>query len=575
MSEHDRTDDPATIDVADLDVADPDAADPGAAGIGAASVPADTCAGEPARPVLRGYRVARYLGGGANGMVWAVVRDSDQARLAAKVLLSDVDDACAELGLLSRLEHDHVLRLHDSLIDDSGPNPRLVLVTELAEGGSLGEAIRGRGHLSLGEMVTVLTPLARTLHDLHGQGLVHGDLHPDNVLLTGIGKPVLADFGQARMVCAEEADLWGTPGFVAPEMLAGAAAGPEADVFAWGAVAWTCLVGEPPPPAALRPHLQDVAPHADSATCDLVLSCLAHTPQARPAAGELALAVWGLAEAEPAPIPGSVGRRAAPATRDPWSGLTQRIREQASPTDGRDNEDDEDSEERPWHRRAPVGAIAAVAAVAGLACSAFVMWPQGSGEQTARPASTRASTAVPSAPAAARTAVPVGSPATATATATATPGPTSAPTSASATSPSTAQPVREDIRATVQRLADARATAWGRRDPGALAAGLLPESAAWQRDARDLKRAADAGLRYDGLTFTVTTARVATSAPTTMTVDATVTRSGYRVRQERSSAATSAGVPAGTAQPPQAAERTVLTLSRTDQGWRISDWRSP
>lgn len=534
---------------------------------------------EPVRPSLRGYRVARYLGGGANGLVWAVVRERDDARLAAKVLLADVDEACAELGLLSRLEHDHVLRLHDSLIDESGPCPRLVLVTDLAEGGSLSEAIRGRGHLTLGEMVTVLTPLARTLHDLHGQGLVHGDVHPGNVLLTGTGKPLLADFGQARMVCGQEAELWGTPGFVAPEMLAGSPGSPEADVYAWGALAWTCLVGEPPPPAALRPHLPDVAPHADQATCDLVLSCLAHTPQARPTAGNLALAVWEVAPAEPAPVPGSVGVRAAPETADPWSGLTQRIRDEAVPVDLEDDEDE------PWHRRAPIGRIAAVAALAGLVGGAVVVWPHG---QDAQPGAAVATAPAQEkrAPRPATSALPSnrGAPAdrgTASAPTAATPT-VATPTASAAPAEEPDDPARRatDVRAVVQGLADSRAAAWRQQEPAVLAAALLPESAAWQRDSRDLRQAADAGVRYEGLTFTVQDARVASATPATLTVEATVARSEYRVRRDgtartrTSGTNPSRGASQVTTQPAQAAERTVLTLSRTDQGWRISDWRS-
>lgn len=524
---------------------------------------------EPGRPSLRGYRVARYLGGGANGMVWAVVRERDDARLAAKVLLADVDEASAELGLLSRLEHDHVLRLHDSLIDESGPCHRLVLVTDLAEGGSLSEAIRGRGHLTLGEMVTVLTPLARTLHDLHGQGLVHGDVHPGNVLLTGTGKPLLADFGQARMVCAEEAELWGTPGFVAPEMLAGSPGGPEADVYAWGALAWACLVGEPPPPAALRPHLPDVAPHADRATCDLVLSCLAHTPQARPTAGEVALAVWQVAPAEPAPVPGSAGVRAAPETRDPWSGLTQRIRDEAVPVDVEDDEDE------PWHRRAPMGRIAAVAALVGLVGGAIVVWPHG---EDAQPVAAVATTPVDTnrAPRPVTSAVPSNRGAPASAPTAATPTASAAPADA----PDLSGRRATDVRAVVQSLANSRAAAWKQREPAALAASLLPESAAWQRDSRDLRRAADVGVRYEGLTFTVQDARVASATPATLTVEATVARSEYRVRRDAAARTRTPGTHSPTVasqvttQPAQAAERTLLTLSRTDQGWRISDWRS-
>ncbi|BDZ57682.1 protein kinase domain-containing protein [Barrientosiimonas endolithica] len=180
----------------------------------------------PEPPDLPGYRVGAHLGSGASGMVWAVTRAADDARLAAKVLLAPVEEACSETAFLQRLEHEHVLRLHDTVLDTSGPVPRLAMITDLAEGGSLGTAVAGRGHLTVGEVVTVLTPLARTLHDLHGQGLVHGDLSPANVLLDAHGKPLLADFGIARLAAGDDAQLWGTTGFVAPEVLAGSGPSP-------------------------------------------------------------------------------------------------------------------------------------------------------------------------------------------------------------------------------------------------------------------------------------------------------------------------------------------------------------
>lgn len=514
---------------------------------------------DPPQPDLPGYRIGRYLGGGASGMVWAVTRVSDDARLAAKVLLAPVEDAVTEIACLERLEHDHVLRLHDSLLETTSPVPRLAMITDLAEGGSLGSAIAGRGHLTVGELVTVLTPLARTLHDLHGQGLVHGDLSPANVLLDTDGKPLLADFGVARLAAESDPEVWGTDGFVAPEVLAGEPPTPASDVYALGALAWTALVGEAPPPAALRPHLPDLAPQAPAAVCDLVLSCLTHTPEARPDAGRLALTIWDSAAAEPAPRAGSEGARAARST-DPWAGLTQRIRETArQPTA---------EPERAWHRL-PVARRAVMGAgVAGLVAGAFVVWPQqqpvdiradlvASGAK--RPASAATSTPTPRVnspvvpPRAERTAPRRSTPVTAS----------TARPSKKTGSTTSARAQLKHPRRLVQRLVDARARAWT-GDGRHLGRAMVVDSAAWKRDRSDLRRAASAGAAYEGLRFTVRKATVSSAKGKKAVVSAVVDRSRYRVV---GSATASASARDG--------QRVTLTLSHTSKGWRIADWAAP
>lgn len=521
---------------------------------------------EPPAPELPGYRVGRYLGGGASGMVWSVTRTSDQARLAAKVLLAPVEDASVEVACLQRLEHEHVLRLHDTVLEASGPVPRLALITDLAEGGSLGSAIVGRGHLTVGEVVTVLTPIARTLHDLHGMGLVHGDLSPANVLLDADGKPLLADFGLARLVADSDAQFWGTPGFIAPEVLAGARPTPAADVYAVGALGWTALVGEAPPPAVLRPHLPDVAPQAPSAVCDLILACLSHTAEARPDAGMLALAIWDSAAAEPAPRAGSEGARAP---TDPWAGLTQRIRETAR----------QPSVEpaRVWHRLPLSRRLLVGAAGVGLGAGAVVIWPQGGpvdarANQAAAEAEPARVAATPSTAASRMPAVPPRSERTASrrahsghasSPATASTGSTSGTSTERAASKPRATPVLAHPGQVVQRLVDARARAW--RDAGkGLDRALVVGSSGWQADRADLRRAARAGVDYAGLRFTARETSVRSRTSRSAVVATVIDRSGYRIVGTEG-----AGAPA------HRGERVLLTLRHTESGWRIADWRRP
>ena len=148
--------------------------------------------------MLPGYAVLGFLGCGATGAVWAV-RGPDEVRLAAKVLPAGTDQLDYELSVLQSLRHEHVVRLHDVAVDVSAQPPATALIMDLAEGGSLADTLERREVLTPGELVTVLCPVARALHDLHGLGLVHGDLSPGNILLTGEGKPLIADLGMSRL----------------------------------------------------------------------------------------------------------------------------------------------------------------------------------------------------------------------------------------------------------------------------------------------------------------------------------------------------------------------------------------
>src|SRR5690606_4753627 len=124
----------------------------------------------------------------------------------------DVDDALCEAGLLASVRHRHVVHLYDVLPlteVGTGRPEAVVLVTQLAAGGSLAQLLSRRSILSPGELVTVLQPVAGALVDLHARGVVHGDLSTGNVLFRADGMPLLADLGTAR-VAGERGGAWGT-----------------------------------------------------------------------------------------------------------------------------------------------------------------------------------------------------------------------------------------------------------------------------------------------------------------------------------------------------------------------------
>ena len=271
-------------------------------------------------PQVPGYRLTRQLGSGSTASVWRARRLEDDALVAIKLLPGDADEeAVREYTLLQQAASEHVVTLHETLALDSDEGPATALVLELLAGGSLTQVIAERGHLTPGETVTVIVPIAQALSGLHDLGVVHGDLSPGNVLLDSMGRPTLSDLGFSRLTGEAPGDVHGTDGYVAPEVLDGGDLTRAADVHALGALAWLCLVGAPPGHVAERIDLAEALPDVPNLV-EVIESCLSSDPDARPEADEIARAVFDAADAQPLRMicPGDVA-----------SGLTRRIREGA------------------------------------------------------------------------------------------------------------------------------------------------------------------------------------------------------------------------------------------------------
>jgi len=122
---------------------------------------------------------------------------------------------------------------------------------------------------------------------------------------------------------------------------------------------------------------------------------------------------------------------------------------------------------------------------------------------------------------------------------------------------------RADPRGLVQQLADARAAAWTSRSLDALPRVDLPGSAALRSDRADVATLLDRGLRYSGLRFVVTGARVETATPARATVRVGLVTAAYTVRDR-------AG---GTVRKPASSRTVTLELRWADGGWRIESYR--
>ena len=173
-------------------------------------------------PVVPGYELGVLLARGGTSEVWAGVALDGGRRVAVKVVHADLESleaASREAAVSARAASAHVVTVEACV---PLPDGRVAVVMPHLLGGAVDALVRARGHLSPGEVVTVLAPVASALGRLHDLGVVHGDVSPGNVLLDLDGRPVLGDLGLGHVVGDVSPGVWGTDGYVAPEVLLGA-----------------------------------------------------------------------------------------------------------------------------------------------------------------------------------------------------------------------------------------------------------------------------------------------------------------------------------------------------------------
>ncbi|GAA2726435.1 serine/threonine-protein kinase [Cellulomonas aerilata] len=198
-----------------------------------------------------GYRIVAPLGSGGMGTVYRA-EDGGGSPVALKLLHPHVgaDPASRErlrreVAALQRLRHPGVAAVLDAEADST----EAFLVTELVVGRSLEQHVREHGALAPAELVDLADGLRDALEAVHAAGVVHRDLKPGNVMLTDDG-PVLIDFGIAQ--AAEDVRVTstgfvvGTPGYLAPELLADGDPSAETDWWGWAAVLAFAATGRPP-----------------------------------------------------------------------------------------------------------------------------------------------------------------------------------------------------------------------------------------------------------------------------------------------------------------------------------------
>ena len=201
------------------------------------------------------YRVGAIIARGGMSTVYRGVDLRLDRPVAIKVLSAAFADDPAFLARFERearaaagLRHPGVVAVYDQGVDSAdGGLPFLVM--ELVDGGTLRDLLR-RGPIALPVAWSIAEPLLGALAAAHAAGLIHRDVKPENVLISGRGEIKVADFGLVRAVSAHTAAtgdvILGTVAYLSPEQVATGTADARSDVYAAGIVVFEMLTGRPP-----------------------------------------------------------------------------------------------------------------------------------------------------------------------------------------------------------------------------------------------------------------------------------------------------------------------------------------
>ncbi len=211
----------------------------------------------PQRRIGGRYRLGGLLGSGAMGTVWSGFDDVLQRRVAIKELkipagvpqheaLEARERIMREARALGGLSHPNIITVFDVVDVDGDP----MVVLELVPSRNLATMIGEQGALTVPQTAVVGFATAGGLRAAHRAGITHRDVKPGNVLVADDGRVKLTDFGIARNIADAPMTsvglVLGSPAYIAPEVAAGQAVTPAADLWGLGATLFAAVEGRPP-----------------------------------------------------------------------------------------------------------------------------------------------------------------------------------------------------------------------------------------------------------------------------------------------------------------------------------------
>ncbi|MEW2137012.1 protein kinase [Streptomyces sp. NPDC005409] len=203
------------------------------------------------------YRLGAVLGKGGMGTVWRAQDETLGRTVAVKELRfsTGVDEdekrrlitrTLREAKAIARIRSGGAVTVYDVVDEDGRP----WIVMELIEGSSLAEFVRENGPLTPHRAAEVGLAVLDVLRAAHGQGILHRDVKPSNVLIAANGRVVLTDFGIAQVEgdpsVTSTGMLVGAPSYISPERARGYKPGPPADMWSLGGLLYAAVEGVPP-----------------------------------------------------------------------------------------------------------------------------------------------------------------------------------------------------------------------------------------------------------------------------------------------------------------------------------------
>ncbi|MEO3859819.1 protein kinase [Acrocarpospora sp. B8E8] len=244
------------------------------------------------------YRLISPIGQGGMGTVWHAMDELLRQEVAIKEVLLPPDLGEAQLVEMrertlrearaaARLRsHPSIVTVHDVVLDGGRP----WIIMELVRGQSLDKIVRTSGPLPPQRVAEIGLTMLDALNAAHSMGILHRDVKPGNVLITGQGRVLLTDFGIATVAgdvaLTQTGLLSGSPGYMAPERLRGEPDGPLADLWSLGATLYTAVEGT-------------TAFHRENPAA-IMAAVLMHEPHPMRLAGPLAPVLAAILEKDPA-----------------------------------------------------------------------------------------------------------------------------------------------------------------------------------------------------------------------------------------------------------------------------------
>ena len=244
-----------------------------------------------------GFLLYKRIGEGEMGTIYRATDESLKRDVAIKLVRGcHVDDpeSCEQLRneacAAGKLNHPRVAQVYALNFSNGFP----FLVMELVTGEDFAQKLAREGHIDERAALRMALDVADGLSALHREGLVHGDIKPDNIVLDRDGNAKLVDFGLSGIRRRDSrGTLLGTPYYIAPELIRGAADTHRSDLYSLGATLYHLLAGRPPvdgetpadifkarvshPPLPLRKH----AHYVSLLTQKLVMRMLEIDPEKR------------------------------------------------------------------------------------------------------------------------------------------------------------------------------------------------------------------------------------------------------------------------------------------------------